>query len=229
MNNKPKTIFGGAGFYIVLLLCLAAVGVTGYFALFRNKTAQQPSSEPQQAEVIAEAPDVEEPEVEASSSAEIPVEETVEMPEAPVEDVEVVAEAPHLVVSPLNGDVITAFSDTALLYDQTMDDWRTHDGIDIAAAAGTNVLAACAGTVVSVTDDKMMGTTVVLSHNGGYQTVYSNLQAKPTVSKGDTVSAGQIIGSVGTTSIAEASEAPHLHFSVTKDGKPVNPEDFLNS
>ena len=230
MNNKPKRVFGGAGFYIVLLLCLAAVGVTGYFALFRNKTVQEPTSDiPSQTEVVGEAPEVEEPQVEASAPADVPVEDTVEMPEEPVDDVQVVAEAPHLVVSPLNGDVITAFSNTALLYDPTMDDWRTHEGIDIAAAAGTNVLAACAGTVSSVTDDKMMGTTVVISHTGGYQTVYSNLQAKPAVAKGDTVSAGQIIGAVGTTSLAESAEGPHLHFAVLKSGKPVDPQGFLNS
>lgn len=115
------------------------------------------------------------------------------MPELPVEDVPVAAQAPKLIVEPLRGEVLTAFSIEELIYSPTMGDWRTHDGIDIAAKAGTTVLAASSGTVRSVTDDTLMGTTVVLEHEGGYETTYANLQSKPTVETGDSVSAGQII------------------------------------
>lgn len=222
---------GGAGFYTALALALVAVGIAGYFVLFKNNT-QEAASDPEstQQEVVAQAPEVDvDAETEAGGEAEIPSEETPSVPELPVDDTPVVATEPTLVVSPVNGEVVTAFSVDALLYDSTMGDWRTHDGIDVAAAAGTAVLAASAGTVVSVMDDVLMGTTVVLSHNGGYQTTYANLQAKPTVAKGDTVTAGQVIGAVGTTSIAEEALGPHLHFAVTKDGDAVDPNTFLNS
>lgn len=79
-----------------------------------------------------------------------------EMPELPVEDVPVAAQAPKLIVEPLRGEVLTAFSMEELIYSPTMGDWRTHDGIDIAAKAGTTVLAASSGTVRSVTDDTLM-------------------------------------------------------------------------
>jgi murein DD-endopeptidase MepM/ murein hydrolase activator NlpD len=141
----------------------------------------------------------------------------------------VAAEAPGLIVSPLNGEVVAAFSVEQLTYSETLDDWRTHDGIDVAAAAGTPVLAASAGTVLSVSDDALMGTCVTLRHAGGYETTYASLQTKPTVSAGDSVTAGQIIGAVGTTSLAEQAEGPHLHFSVTKDGEAVSPDSFLDS
>ena len=72
-----------------------------------------------------------------------------------------------------------------------------------------------------------MGTTVVIRHDGGYQTTYSNLQARPNVEAGDSVSAGQIIGAVGRTAAAESAQGPHLHFSVTKDGVPVDPSEYL--
>ena len=72
-----------------------------------------------------------------------------------------------------------------------------------------------------------MGTTVTLEHDGGYQTTYAGLQENPTVEVGDCVSAGQIIGTVGTAP-AEAAQGPHLHFSVEKDGDAVDPETFLN-
>lgn len=74
--------------------------------------------------------------------------------------------------------------------------------------------------------DVLMGTTVVLEHDGGYETTYANLQSKPTVETGDSVSAGQIIGAVGTTAAAE-SGAPHLHFAVSRDGKAVDPRAYL--
>ena len=72
-----------------------------------------------------------------------------------------------------------------------------------------------------------MGTTVVLTHDGGYDTIYSNLQSVPTVEIGDYVTAGQVIGSVGKTALSESSEPPHLHFGVTKDGEYVDPADYL--
>lgn len=114
-----------------------------------------------------------------------------------------------------------------LVYNPTLEDWRIHNGLDIAAQEGTSVLAASSGTVLSVKDDALMGTTVTLEHGGGYQTTYASLQADPAVEVGDSVSAGQIIGVVGTAP-AEAAQGPHLHFSVEKDGDAVDPEAYLN-
>lgn len=231
-NHAPRRVLSGAGFYTVLAVCLVAVGVLGWFGLFHDRTADTDtapaSSQEESVSGQAEGVTPQQPAVSASQSEQLP-EETpaVSMPEEKVDDTPVVAQAPRLIVSPLSGQVVAAFSVNQLLYSETLGDWRTHDGVDIAAAQGTSVLAASAGTVASVTDDPLMGTTVVLSHDGGYQTTYANLQAKPTVKKGDKVSAGQIIGAVGTTSTAEAAEGPHLHFAVTKNGDVVDPEQFL--
>ena len=72
-------------------------------------------------------------------------------------------------------------------------------------------------------------TTGWIQHSGGYETTYANLQVEPAVETGDTVSAGQTIGAVGTTAAAEAAQGAHLHFSVAKDGEAVDPDAFLNS
>ena len=108
-----------------------------------------------------------------------------------------------------------------------MGDWRTHDGVDIDADEGTPVCAASSGTVLDVRDDDLMGTTVVISHDGGYDTIYANLQSTPTVEVGDYVTAGQVVGSVGRTALSESAEPTHLHFGVTKDGEFVDPEAYL--
>lgn len=230
MENKWKLILGSPGFYAAMAVCLLAVGVGGWFLLFGGgdtpaaaETPAEPVSSP-----VETLEETEEPPVVETVSPE-PVTETVTvMPEVEIDDTPVVAEAPRLIVSPLNGEVLTAFSMDALVYSETLGDWRTHDGVDISAKPGATVLAACSGTVTAVTDDALMGTTVVISHAGGYETTYSNLQAKPTVEAGDAVTAGQIIGAVGTTAAAEASQSPHLHFSVSLNGEAVDPDEFLN-
>ena len=115
-----------------------------------------------------------------------------------------------------------------LSYNETTRDWRTHNGVDYAGAEGDPVCAAAEGTVVSVGEDDLMGVTVVLRHQGGYETTYAGLQANPCVAEGDTVQLGQIIGAVGTTALAESALGPHIHFCVSYQDMPMNPRDFLN-
>ena len=229
MANKIKSLLGGGGFYAVLALCVVAVGVGGYFLLLRQEPQQEVPEETPDVQTTAPAELPEHEPVVETVPMEEPEEERepVSMPEVTVDDTPVAAEAPSVVVSPLQGEVVAAFSVDQLLYNETLDDWRTHDGVDIAAAAGDAVLAASAGTVLSVTDDPMMGTTVVIGHSGGYETTYANLQTETLVEEGETVSAGQAIGAVGTTAAAESAQGAHLHFAVTREGWAGDPEAFL--
>ena len=233
MSKKWDAIRGSAEFYITMAVCLVVIGVSGYFLLFGGVSPEERLEEeaPSEEAIVTDpAPEVEvsveEPVVETIAPE--PVETPAVMPEVEIDDTPVVAEIPRQLVDPLEGEVVTAFSMEELVYNATLGDWRTHDGVDIAAEAGTSVLAASSGTVISVEEDPLMGTTVVIEHDGGYQTTYSNLQAEPSVAEGDTVSAGQFIGAVGDTAAAEAAQGPHLHFSVTCDGEPVDPQSFLN-
>lgn len=100
--------------------------------------------------------------------------------------------APRLVVAPLVGEEVAAFSVDELTYNETLGDWRTHDGIDIAAEVGTQVIAACSGVVTAVRDDDMMGTLVTIAHDDGYETTYANLRSSPGVGEGQYVSAGEV-------------------------------------
>lgn len=249
MENKWRNVLSGTGFYATLAACLLVVAVGGYFLLLRDRpepTAGEPSqpgtaveqdsasnaeadpspagNAPASDVYVPEAPAV----VETISPEPLETDAVSTMPEVPVDDTPVVAEAPRLVVSPLNGEVTTAFSVDELVYNPTLADWRTHDGMDISAKPGTTVMAASPGTVSAVADDPLMGTYVTIDHDGGYQTTYANLQETPTVSVGEYVSAGQVIGAVGATAAAEAAQSPHLHFAVTKDGDAFDPDVFLN-
>ncbi len=212
-HDKSRSFFGGRGFYIALVLCLAAIGVAGYFVLV------------QQAKVAEEGKDkpvVRQEEVENVQRA--------QTPEADPEPVQETLEPEELlpqVCSPLDGTTVTVFSMTELMYDETMADWRTHDGVDIRAEEGDAVKTAAAGTVKEVRYDDLMGVTVVISHADGYETQYSSLQQEPPVEQGKTVKAGDIIGLVGSTAAAEGDVGPHLHFSVSKDGRVVDPQEYV--
>ena len=238
--NEPKRraarhSLTGTGLYIALFLGLTALAVAGYWMLLPSpaeKTPADATEPPATTPIAAEPVEPEVPEIKPEEPAE-PVQSAVEIkvPEKEPDEVTepVTPVAPRLIVSPLSGETVAAFSMEELAYSETLADWRTHDGIDIKADAGTQVLAASSGTVLSVADDDLMGTTVVVSHDGGYETTYSNLQSVPTVAPEQYVSAGQVIGAVGETSLAEAGMTPHLHFSVTKDGAAIDPQEFLKS
>ena len=128
---------------------------------------------------------------------------------------------------PVEGDVSREYSVDALKYDVTMDDWRTHDALDISAEPGQEVHAAADGKVTSVEKDELYGTTVTIDHGAGMKTSYSNLEDTPTVAAGDSVKAGDTIGAVGASAICEVSQAPHVHVQVFKDGNSVNPLNYL--
>ena len=211
-------MFGGRGYYIALALCLAAVGTIGYFAL-RERPVTVKQQEPAPTLDIQPAP---------TQPVVTPAPVVIPEPE-PQPEINEPAELLPQVVSPLDGTTVTVFSMTELLYDTTMADWRTHDGIDVQAEEGAAVKTAAGGTVQSVTDDELMGTTVVIDHEGGYSTRYSSLQKDVPVTAGQQVVAGEVIGRVGTTSAAESQMGPHLHFSVSRDGAVIDPRDYVGS
>ena len=233
-SRGMRHFFDGTGAYIALFLVVTALAVAGYWTLIPHSVVDEPVVEelptpitPISAtpEPVVKTPTIPEPEPEPEPAA--PVQSAVEVEVLDDIYVDVAPTPPVLIVDPLVGETVAAFSMDALQYSPTMGDWRTHDGVDIAADPGTQVCAASSGTVLDVRDDEWMGTTVVISHDGGYDTVYANLQSTPTVEVGDYVTAGQVIGSVGKTALGESAEPPHLHFAVTKDGEYVDPSEFL--
>ena len=101
----------------------------------------------------------------------------------------------------------------------------THYGIDIAAAYGTDVLAADSGTIVIADYDPAYGYYIMLSHGHGRATIYAQL-SKINVSVGDEVLQGTVIAQSGSTG---ASSEPHLHFELREEGLRVNPLNFFTN
>lgn len=254
MNRKPtfaenlRRFVEGKGFYVVVLICVAAIGISGFYLVRSTgfglgapddapvsasaSVTLEPTSSPSPSVSVRPTPSATAPAVLSPTptptvpapSASVPA-----SPSAPASPSPSAPSRPATLVYtwPVKGDVLTDFSLETLSYDETMGDWRVHSAIDIAAALGTTVVSTADGTVAQVYTDDLMGTTVVIDHGQGMVSTYSNLQRTPTVEEGDKVYTGSIIGSVGATAIAESRQIAHLHFELSKDGVAVDPELYL--
>lgn len=268
MENKQGSgaragSLGGKGFYIVLLLCAAVIGISAWIMLTKagtnveNETAEdvvdvsgayvtmlpagnmpepeqdvdvmaegeQPMTEDESMD-MGETGDADDAEAETTAGTEPdPAVETAAEPETQ----QTAADGTVRYVWPVQGDVARPYSIQKLLYDSTMADWRTHDGVDLACEQGTPVAAVAGGLVVGVRNDDLLGTVVEIDHENGVHSVYANLAAQPPVSPGEYVTMGQTVGSVGATALGEVNQVSHLHFAMTEDGISADPTAYLPS
>ena len=222
MSDNKRNGGYGKGYYIALILCAAAIGITGY-VYNRNtnrQTEELAASLPEatgqvgmyqeDVAVIATRPTAKDPSTPATEAPQPTQGKSGLKPQAPVA-----------------GKTKSGYSMEALSYNETTRDWRVHNGMDIAAEAGTEVSAAADGEVYTVYEDDTLGNTVVIRHTGGYTTRYSSLGDDLAVKAGDQVTAGQVIGTVGETALVETAMGPHVHFSVSYQDAPMDPEEFL--
>ena len=222
-DNKRNSGAFGKGYYIALILCATAIGIAGYLY---NRNANEQASH------------LEAPVPEATVSGELqqgdipviatrPAETQRENP--PVAPTETAGKKQAVKpVSPLSGKTVASYSMEALSYNQTTRDWRVHNGMDIAAEAGSPVCAAADGEVITVAEDETLGHMVRIRHLGGYESCYASLDEEIAVKPGDTVTAGQVIGTVGDTALVETALGDHLHFAVFSQGQPMDPAQFLS-
>ncbi len=124
---------------------------------------------------------------------------------------------------PVSGEVILEFAKDKLVYSETLEEWITHDGIDIAAEEASPVKCALDGVVESVKMDPRYGNTIIVKHNDSLKTVYSNLSTLELVYVGKSVKKGEIISGVGAGFGFESKEGPHVHFEVIENGVVVEP------
>lgn len=248
MNQEQKK---GAkklpGFYIALCCCVLVIGVAGYFTERYNdkhsasvinekikeaEATSAPVFSAQNEKYVPPAP-TEEPAEQSSTEEEneIPV---VSQPQ-PVEDyavdnpdlsddaITVTSEQPTFIM-PVMGDILEDYSDK-LVYNSALSDWRTHNGIDIAAEKGCSVQSVADGVIDSVYEDASGG-CVVVSHAAGFITRYMGLDSIEGLTEGKEIKSGEVVGMVGDSK-GENVKDTHLHFEMSKDGVNVNPIDFL--
>ena len=221
MSNKKFT--NGKGYYIALALCALAIGVSGY--LYYSHANEEDTQ--------LNNPNVTVDQTVSNAEQDLPVVAT-QPRESDTQPTQATAPAPTVTrkplqtAAPVEGEIVVVYAMDNLGYNPTTRDWRTHNGVDIAAEEGSHVCAAAEGTVYTVYEDDTMGMTVVIRHRDGYITKYASLAAEVLVKAGDTVTMGQHIGYVGNTALLESAIGDHLHFSVTRNDEPVDPAEFLS-
>ena len=289
MNENPKEaskfsrFFEEKGFYIILFLCVAAIGIAGYVLFF------DPANTDDDSALISENSDTieantnmggevirpgKEVDLTTDEGNEIPVSggndaissggDAVEAntePDEPALDSDAVIRdavdtiasgrkdedkpaekdkpqeqpkteekqdtAPTFFVRPVSGEVLREYSGDELVYDRTMGDWRTHNGVDFLATDGALVCAVADGVIEDVYRDEYYGTGILVNHGGGLKSVYLGLIENATVTVGQEISAGDTIGAVSTSALFESLEQAHLHVEMSLDGARVNPLDYI--
>ncbi len=130
---------------------------------------------------------------------------------------------PPLWQMPANGQASRAFG---YGLDPTHDDYRFHNGFDLDLAVGSPVFAAAGGKILEVeADDLAFGGIITIEHSNGWYTVYKCLE--PLVDVGQTINAGDQIGTIINSPAAEAAQSSHLHFEMILDGKYQDPQLWL--
>jgi len=217
------------GFYIVLALCLLIVGAAVAI------TALPAGDDPLPTEQVVESNQSNDETLLARAT---PTPKATAVPQATLQVMvpsPVPSSAPTPVPAssdarparkgsaPVSGEVQWMYATEQLLYSRTLDQWMTHAGIDIAADLGSEVKAVLGGTVAAVYEDDALGTTVTVLHTNDRMSLYANLDAQVAVTEGQKLNEGDVIGTVGSTSLAECGDAPHLHFGFFVDEQPVDP------
>ena len=221
--SQIRKAIDGKGFIFALVMSVAAVGIATYIAYNStlNGLGELQNNDPasQGDETLSVGKD--QNGIEKDTTApEVTTEEETE----PANNF-ITPNAPRIM--PVEGEVINPYSNGELVKSETLGVWQTHDGIDIAAAVGTEVKSATTGTVSEVFEDPLWGICVSIDHGDGYFGYYFGLEKTVDVVAGQEIEGGAVIGTVGATADIESGLEPHLHFAVKKNGEFISPSDFI--
>ena len=236
--NRFRSFMRDKGFYIALLACILAAALSSFFAIrsMLHRISEDGPNEARQEEIPWQAPQVEaeqktpgipvqpgpsaKPSPRPSASAGQPSQRPAPQPSpAPA------GPAAASSVQPVSGPICAGYSGDELVFSETLRDWRTHTGGDIACAGDAAVKACRAGTVTAVYEDGLWGQVVEIESEGVVFR-YAGLDPAVRVKAGEQVSAGQQLGVIGTVP-CEGAAGPHLHLETLRGGVLTDPMEFL--
>lgn len=255
--KPKKDLSDRVGFYIALSICLVAVGLAiwsaystfgktedsdsdHYFASLKSSAtqavAQDMTGVTEPATQVPTRPATEAPTVLPTKPADqakgFTLYETATTPaqeddsEEELSAMQAVLKVFDSLVYPVkSGNVIKQYSETAV-FSQTMKDYRAHTGCDFGAEKGENVYAMCDGKVKDISVSELYGMIIEIE-SPGFSVYYCGLDTKPQVEKGDNVSAGDTIGTVGEIP-SESADASHIHVEIRVGKKLIDPLSVIN-
>lgn len=234
MKDDLKRKDNGRGIYIALAICMLAIVCIGVYSAVSN-VFNPPSPVPQSTKAQSVRPSSSAAPAGTSAphstAAPLPTQANRAEPEDGGISVSVVETPPPKTFTlPVSGRAVNGYSDDALVYSVTMNDYRVHNGVDFDAPIGTPVLCFTDGTVDDVYEDPLMGFTVIVDHGEGLKSVYQNLDGNlpDGIAAGKAVRTGDVLGQVGESALIECSLDPHLHFELVKNGLSADPGEYLD-
>ena len=202
--------------YIVLALCIIAIGLSITFVMLdRSNAIKRQQANRENSDVVQT---VDQTPVDTTEPTSEPTDPT---PDTPVSNVV------SFILPVSNFTSMTDYTDT-LAYNATLKRFEAHKAIDFYADEGTPVYAVYAGTVSDITTTLLQGTTVTIDHGNGLFTVYNSLASGDDVFVGQSVIQGAEIGEVSVTNRQESAGGAHLHFQVLEDGAAIDPAKYLS-
>lgn len=126
-----------------------------------------------------------------------------------------------------NATVLKEYTDNTIVFNKTLGVYTGHMGIDFTAPAGTEVVCVYDGVIESIVTSYLQGTTITVDHGGDLKTVYNSIEANEALYEGAKVSGGTVLGYVSDNNRQEYKDGPHLHFEVLKEGKKLDPTQYL--
>ncbi len=212
MENKAKTEKANRILYLIVVgVLVVSALIIGLVAAFGKDRTETPDETPPSGDVT-------------------PTPDGGNQTPGPGTDTDAVEPGPTVYLAPTTGLISKSHDDTLPVYSVTTDDWRVHQGIDIATAEGAEVYATAAGTVKLIWSDPLMGECLSIDHGNGVVSIYKNLSAELSegVVAGAAVSAGQTLGKVGGTAMIESADSAHLHFEMEYNGEKVDPVTYIS-
>ncbi len=150
----------------------------------------------------------------------------VEIISAPVQTDTLVFSATDTLKWPIEGNVILGYSMDKTVYFSTLDQYKYNPAIIISGEVGSEILAAAEGVVESVEVNAKTGTTIRMSLGSGYEAIYGQLK-EVSLEAGDRVEKGELVGYLSEPTKYYTVEGPNLYFELRKDGKTVNPMEYM--
>ena len=139
--------------------------------------------------------------------------------EEEVEGVEIISLNANDFIKPVKGEILNPLSIDNLAFSKTLNEWRVHTGVDYMAHIGYAVYAVCNGIIKEINFDQAYGNYIVIEHEEGYKSMYSNITVLSNLKVGDEIKKGEIIGYIAESFGFESAEETHLHFELKKDKK----------